>query len=124
MSWINDSGIQQTIKNLGLRYRPVIFGVKKMSLTTEEVKRIAYLARLGIVEKDVETYAKDLSSILDLMTQMSETNTDSVKPMAHPMDQTQRLRADSVTETNQREHFQAIAPQVESGLYLVPKVID
>ena len=95
-----------------------------MSLTTEEVKKIAYLARLGIVEKDVETYAKDLSSILDLMTQMSETNTDSVKPMAHPMDQTQRLRADSVTETNQREHFQAIAPQVESGLYLVPKVID
>ena len=95
-----------------------------MSLTTEEVKKIAYLARLGIVEKDVETYAKDLSSILDLMTQMSETNTDAVKPMAHPMDQIQRLRADSVTETNQREHFQTIAPQVESGLYLVPKVID
>ena len=95
-----------------------------MSLTTEEVKKIAYLARLGIAEKDVETYAKDLSSILDLMTQMSETNTDSVKPMAHPMDQIQRLRADSVTETNQREHFQTIAPQVESGLYLVPKVID
>ena len=95
-----------------------------MSLTTEEVKKIAYLARLGIDEKDVAAYAKDLSSILDLMTQMGETNTDSVKPMAHPMDQTQRLRADSVTETNQREHFQAIAPQVESGLYLVPKVID
>ena len=95
-----------------------------MSLTTEEVKKIAYLARLGIAEKDVGSYAKDLSSILDLMTQMSETNTDSVKPMAHPMDQSQRLRADSVTETNQREHFQAIAPQVESGLYLVPKVID
>lgn len=95
-----------------------------MSLTTEEVKKIAYLARLGIAEKDVEAYAKDLSSILDLMTQMAETNTDAVKPMAHPMDQTQRLRADSATEINQREHFQAIAPQVESGLYLVPKVID
>ena len=95
-----------------------------MSLTTEEVKKIAYLARLGIAEKDVAAYAKDLSSILDLMTQISETNTDSVKPMAHPMDQSQRLRADSATETNQREHFQAIAPQVESGLYLVPKVID
>jgi len=95
-----------------------------MSLTTEEVKKIAYLARLGIDEKDVAAYAKDLSSILDLMTQMGETNTDSVKPMAHPMDQSQRLRADLATETNQREHFQAIAPQVESGLYLVPKVID
>jgi aspartyl-tRNA(Asn)/glutamyl-tRNA(Gln) amidotransferase subunit C len=58
------------------------------------------------------------------MTQMSETDTDSVKPMAHPMDQNQRLRADSATEPNQRELFQAIAPQVESGLYLVPKVID
>ena len=95
-----------------------------MSLTTEEVKKIAYLARLGIDEKDVAAYAKDLSSILDLMTQMGETNTDSVRPMAHPMDQSQRLRADLATETNQREHFQAIAPQVESGLYLVPKVID
>jgi len=95
-----------------------------MSLTTEEVKKIAYLARLGIDEKDVAAYAKDLSSILDLMTQMGETNTDSVKPMAHPMDQSQRLRADLATETNQRENFQAIAPQVESGLYLVPKVID
>ncbi len=95
-----------------------------MSLTTEEVKKIAYLARLGIDEKDVAAYAKDLSSILDLMTQMGETNTDSVRPMAHPMDQSQRLRADLATETNQREHFQANAPQVESGLYLVPKVID
>jgi len=95
-----------------------------MSLTTEEVKKIAYLARLGIDEKDVAAYAKDLSSILDLMTQMGETNTDSIKPMAHPMDQSQRLRADLATETNQRENFQAIAPQVESGLYLVPKVID
>lgn len=95
-----------------------------MSLTTEEVKKIAYLARLGIDEKDVETYAKDLSSILDLMTQMGKTNTDSVKPMAHPMDQMQRLRADKVMENNQREQFQSIAPQTESGLYLVPKVID
>ncbi len=95
-----------------------------MSLTTEEVKKIAYLARLGIAEKDVSTYAKDLSSILDLMTQMSETNTDEVTAMAHPMDQKQRLREDCVLETNQRERFQSIAPQVDSGLYLVPKVLD
>ncbi len=95
-----------------------------MSLTAEEVEKIAYLARLGIDEKDVATYAKDLSSILDLMTQMSETNTDDILPMAHPMDQKQRLRADCVLETDQREHFQSIAPQVDSGLYLVPKVLD
>ena len=95
-----------------------------MSLTTDEVKKIAYLARLGIDEKDIEAYAKDLSNMLDLMTQMGETNTDTVQPMAHPMDQMQRLRSDTVSEINQREHFQSIAPQVEAGLYLVPKVID
>lgn len=95
-----------------------------MSLTTDEVEKIAYLARLGIAEKDVASYAKDLSSILDLMTQMEKTNTDDIKPMAHPLDHYQRLRPDIVTESNQRKRFQSIAPQVESGLYLVPKVID
>lgn len=95
-----------------------------MSLTADDVKKIAHLARLGIDAQDIENYAKDLSSILDLMTQMGELNTEGVQPMAHPLDQTQRLRADVVTENNQREHFQAIAPQVENGLYLVPKVID
>ncbi len=95
-----------------------------MSLTTDDVKKIAHLARLGIDESDIESYAKDLSRMLDLMTQMSELNTDDVIPMAHPMDQVQRLRLDTVTERNNREQFQAIAPQVEAGLYLVPKVIE
>ncbi len=95
-----------------------------MSLTTDEVKKIAYLARLGIDETDIDAYASDLSNMLDLMTQMGETNTDNVSPMAHPMDQMQRLRPDTVTESNQREHFQSLAPQTESGLYLVPKVLD
>ncbi len=95
-----------------------------MSLTADEVKKIAYLARLGIDENDIETYAKDLSNMLDLMTQMGEMNTESIQPMAHPMDQIQRLRADEISESNQREHFQSIAPQVEAGLYLVPKVLD
>ncbi len=58
------------------------------------------------------------------MTQMGDLDTDNVQAMAHPLDQIQRLRADEVTETDQREYFQSIAPQVESGLYLVPKVID
>lgn len=95
-----------------------------MSLTTNDVKKIAHLARLGIDESDIESYARDLSGMLDLMTQMSELNTDDVIPMAHPMDQVQRLRPDIVTEQNNRELFQAIAPQVEAGLYLVPKVIE
>jgi len=95
-----------------------------MSLTADDVNKIAHLARLGIDNQDVESYAKDLSGILDLMAQMSELNTDNVEPMAHPMDQSQRLRADVVAEPNNREKFQAIAPQVEAGLYLVPKVIE
>jgi len=95
-----------------------------MSLTTDEVKKIAYLARLGIDETDIDAYANDLSNMLDLMTQMGEANTDSVKPMAHPMDQMQRLRPDQATESNHRERFQTLAPQVEAGLYLVPKVLD
>jgi len=95
-----------------------------MSLSADEVKKIAYLARLGIDEQDTDAYAKDLSNMLDLMTQMGDTNTDSVQPMAHPMDQMQRLRPDTVSEDNQRENFQSIAPQIEAGLYLVPKVID
>lgn len=95
-----------------------------MSLTTDDVKKIAHLARLGIDAQDVDDYAQDLSGILDLMAQMNELNTDEVVPMAHPMDQAQRLRPDVVTESNRREAFQAIAPQVEAGLYLVPKVIE
>jgi aspartyl-tRNA(Asn)/glutamyl-tRNA(Gln) amidotransferase subunit C len=95
-----------------------------MSLSTNEVKKIAYLARLGIDKQDVESYARDLSGILDLMARMSELNTDGIEPMAHPMDQVQRLRADVVTEQDNHEKFQAIAPQVEAGLYLVPKVIE
>ncbi|MGZ8136554.1 MAG: Asp-tRNA(Asn)/Glu-tRNA(Gln) amidotransferase subunit GatC [Methylococcaceae bacterium] len=95
-----------------------------MSLTADDVNKIAHLARLGIDKQNVESYAKDLSGMLDLMAQMSDLNTEGVKPMAHPLDQVQRLRADVVTEQNQREHFQAIAPQVEVGLYLVPKVIE
>ena len=95
-----------------------------MSLEKSDVEKIAHLARLAIDEKDVPEYAKNLSNILDLVEQMNSVNTDDVTPMAHPLDATQRLRADQVTETNQRDHFQKIAPNVEDGLYLVPKVIE
>jgi aspartyl-tRNA(Asn)/glutamyl-tRNA(Gln) amidotransferase subunit C len=95
-----------------------------MSLSAVEVKKIAHLARLGIEEKDVSAYAQDLSGLLDLVAQMNALDTGSVKPLAHPLEVFQRLRPDVITESNQREHFQAIAPQVEAGLYLVPKVIE
>ncbi|MCQ8102563.1 Asp-tRNA(Asn)/Glu-tRNA(Gln) amidotransferase subunit GatC [Methylomonas sp. SURF-2] len=95
-----------------------------MSLTASDVKKIAHLARLGIQEHQIDSYASDLSNMLDLMTQMGQLNTDGVAPMAHPLDQMQRLRDDAVTETDQRGLFQSIAPQTEAGLYLVPKVID
>ena len=95
-----------------------------MSLTANDVKKIAHLARLGIDQQQIEHYAQDLSNLLDLMTQMGQLDTQGVAPMAHPLDQVQRLRPDVVSETDQRQNFQTIAPQTEAGLYLVPKVIE
>lgn len=95
-----------------------------MSLNREDVQRIAHLARLGIDEDDVPGYASELSKILDLVAQLQEADTQNVAPMAHPLNAEQRLREDRVTETDQRDKFQAIAPATESGLYLVPKVIE
>jgi aspartyl-tRNA(Asn)/glutamyl-tRNA(Gln) amidotransferase subunit C len=95
-----------------------------MSLTDHDVKKIAHLARLGIAESHIGHYTQDLSNLLGLMTQMAELDTHAITPMAHPLDQKQRLRPDQVTESDQRAQFQTIAPQTEAGLYLVPKVID
>ena len=95
-----------------------------MSLGPAEVAKIAHLARLAIREEDVPAYARNLSAILELVEQMNAVDTAGVVPMAHPLDMAQRLRADEVGEPDRRERFQAIAPQVEAGLYLVPKVIE
>ncbi len=95
-----------------------------MSLDKKDVENIAHLARLAIAEEDIPQYARELSNILDLVEQMSQVDTGGVAPMAHPLDATQRLRKDAVTEESQRELFQSTAPQVEAGLYLVPKVIE
>ena len=95
-----------------------------MSLDKHDIEKIAHLARLSINEKDVPEYVRNLANILDLVEQMNATETDGVEPMAHPLDAHQRLRADEVTESNQREHFQKNAPEVESGLFLVPQVIE
>ncbi|MCF6257663.1 MAG: Asp-tRNA(Asn)/Glu-tRNA(Gln) amidotransferase subunit GatC [Gammaproteobacteria bacterium] len=95
-----------------------------MSLEKNDIEKIAHLARLGIHDADILDYARNLSDILDLVEQMSAVDTRGVTPMAHPLDAQQRLRADEVTEVNQREQLQANAPQMEAGLFLVPQVIE
>lgn len=95
-----------------------------MSLDKSDVEKIAHLARLSIDEAVIPEYQKDLNNILDLVEQMSAADTQGILPMAHPLDATQRLRPDVVTEVNQRDAFQAIAPKTEAGVYLVPKVIE
>ena len=95
-----------------------------MSLDADEVKKIALLARLQIDESDIPSYVTNLSNILDLVAQMEAVNTDGVLPMSHPQEAVQRLREDVVSEKNQRESFQKIAPATDDGLYLVPKVIE
>jgi aspartyl-tRNA(Asn)/glutamyl-tRNA(Gln) amidotransferase subunit C len=95
-----------------------------MSLDKTDVEKIAHLARLAIDEAEVPHYAQDLNNIFNLVEQMSAADTNKIPPMAHPLDAHQRLRADEVTETDQREDFQAIAPKTEAGVYLVPQVIE
>lgn len=95
-----------------------------MQLGPEDVKKIAYLARLAIDEKDVDNYARNLSDILQFVEQMNEVDTDSVEPMAHPQNAVQRLRPDEITETDNREKLLANAPSADGGLFLVPRVIE
>ena len=95
-----------------------------MSLSPDEVKSIAFLARLSIKEENIEQYSQDLSNIFGLVEQMNAADVDNIEPMAHPQDAMQRLRDDVVTETNQREKLMSNAPQTEAGLFLVPKVLD
>ncbi|HLW74885.1 MAG TPA: Asp-tRNA(Asn)/Glu-tRNA(Gln) amidotransferase subunit GatC [Gammaproteobacteria bacterium] len=95
-----------------------------MSLTPDDVKAIARLARLAIAEQDIPAYAKNLSSILEFVAQLDKADTASVPPMAHPLDMTQRLREDEANEKVERQRYQENAPQVEAGLYLVPKVVE
>lgn len=95
-----------------------------MSLSIAEVKRIANLARIEVSDSEAEATLKKLSGILHLIEQLQAVDTKGITPMSHSQDLTQRLREDVITETDQREVFQSIAPAVESGLYLVPKVIE
>ncbi len=95
-----------------------------MSLSKQQVQHIATLARLRLDDSEIDDVVAKLSKIVDFVDQLQAVPTDDVVPMAHPLDQTQRLRADEVTEQNQRDAIQRNAPSVSDGFYLVPKVID
>ena len=97
---------------------------EKMSLEPGNIRDIAHLARLHVSEDDVQRYADELSEILRFVEQMNAVDTSGVMPMAHPLDMAQPLRPDVITEQDQREEYQANAPAVRDGLYLVPKVIE
>jgi aspartyl-tRNA(Asn)/glutamyl-tRNA(Gln) amidotransferase subunit C len=95
-----------------------------MSLDLEQVQRIARLARIEISPEEAEVTKEQLNGIFGLIETMQAVDTSGIAPMAHAVDVVQRLRADVVTEQNRREAFQAVAPETEAGLYLVPKVIE
>lgn len=95
-----------------------------MSFDQSDVEKIAHLARLAVTDEEAQQLTGDLSRILDLVAQMEQVDTSSVEPMAHPLNMNQRLREDRVTEENNRELYQSVAPSTENGLYLVPKVIE
>ena len=95
-----------------------------MSLTLDDIQRIARLARIRLEDGEAAKTQSHLNGLFDLVARMQAVDTTGVAPMAHARDVHQRLRADVVTETNRREVFQAIAPQTEAGLYLVPRVVE
>lgn len=95
-----------------------------MSISSDEVRKVAHLARLDVTGEQLDAYAGELSTILTLVAELERADTVSVPPLAHPIEASQRLRADEVTEMDQRRRFQAIAPAVQDGLYRVPKVIE
>ena len=95
-----------------------------MSLDRSQVETVAHLARLKLEDGEVTDYVNSLNNILDLVDKMQAVDTTDVEPLANPLDAAARLRADVVTETNQRDALQANAPKAEKGLFLVPKVID
>ncbi|MDX1633876.1 MAG: Asp-tRNA(Asn)/Glu-tRNA(Gln) amidotransferase subunit GatC [Marinobacter sp.] len=95
-----------------------------MAISRDDIEKVAVLARIRVDDEQVTALEKDLGNILLLVDQLQVADTSQTEPMAHPLDAVQRLRPDTITETSQREAFQAIAPATEDGLYLVPRVIE
>ncbi len=95
-----------------------------MKITDDVVRSIAELAQLQVDQDEIENLAAGMKNILDLAEQMQEVDTSGVDPVSNPLDATQQLRPDVVTETDRRETFLAIAPETEDNLYLVPRVVE
>ena len=95
-----------------------------MSLTENDLRRLARLARIRVEDDETAPLLAQMSGILGLIDQLQAVDTRGVEPLSHALELQQRLRQDTVTEIDRREQFQAVAPQVEAGLYLVPKVIE
>ena len=95
-----------------------------MSLGPNDIKKIAHLARLAILDEDITPLIKDLDNILALVGKMNEEDTSQTVPLSHPSDATQPMRPDVVSETDQRKLMQAIAPDVKAGLYIVPQFVE
>jgi aspartyl-tRNA(Asn)/glutamyl-tRNA(Gln) amidotransferase subunit C len=95
-----------------------------MAIEQDEIQKIAELARIRIADDQIGQLTDRIGEILGMVDQLQSVDTSAIEPLANPLDATQRLRADVVTESDRRDEFQAIAPAVENGLYLVPKVID
>lgn len=96
-----------------------------MSLTRKDVENIAHLARLAVSEAQLPVYVDSLTRIMGMVDQLNAVDVAAVEPMAHPLkDQVQRMRADTVADTDRHEKYQRNAPRIEAGLYLVPKVIE
>jgi aspartyl-tRNA(Asn)/glutamyl-tRNA(Gln) amidotransferase subunit C len=95
-----------------------------MPISDHEVRSVAALARLAIDDDTIPRYAAELSAILDFVGQMNAADTRNVPPLAHPLELDARLRADCVSEGDQRERLLALAPATANGLFVVPKVID
>jgi aspartyl-tRNA(Asn)/glutamyl-tRNA(Gln) amidotransferase subunit C len=95
-----------------------------MSIERQEIEKLATLARIAIDDSTINEVSQRLSSVLALVDQLQAADTNGVNAMSHPMQAVQRLREDEVTELNQREALQTVAPDTENGLFLVPKVIE
>lgn len=95
-----------------------------MAIKPDQVKTIAYLARIEVTDEHARKLTQDLSQILSFVDQMQSVNTENVEPLSNPLEIFQPLRPDQVTETNQRDLLQSVAPATEDGLFLVPRVIE
>ena len=95
-----------------------------MALSKQDIEYIAHLARLEVREAEIPAYTEKMGKIIDFIDELGGADTGAILPMAHPLDMSQRLRVDAVTEFNERDRYQENAPQIHDGLYVVPRVVE